>query len=323
MGVNTPLLTVDNLSLEFRTRAGVVPVLERVRFEIHRGETVGVVGERGAGKSVTASAVMGLLDASASLTQGRVVFGNLEVTGATESAMQQVRGREMVMIAGQPRSAFNPMRSVGRQFEDVMRRRPDTTRRTVRHEVLQAMARVNMPEPERLYRVYPDELSEALCQRLSMAMALSAQPALLIADEPTAGFDITAQAAIMSLIKTAALPREMATLLLTGDLALAAAHCDRLVVMHAGHVVESAPTAALLKAPRHPYTAKLIAALPVGQASRSEIGTIPGHPPDLRVALPPCRFAWRCDRRLAMCDAEPLPYTAIDVNHEVACWNPL
>lgn len=150
------------------------------------------------------------------------------------------------------------------------------------------MARVNMPEPERLYRAYPDELSEVLCQRLSMAMALSAQPALLIADEPTAGFDITAQAAIMSLIKTATLHREMATLLLTCDLALAAAHCDRLVVMHAGHVVESAPTAALLKAPRHPYTAKLIAALPAGRTSRSEIDTIPGQPPDLRVALPLC-----------------------------------
>lgn len=245
------------------------------------------------------------------------------MTGAAESTLQKVRGREMVMIAGHPRSTLNPIRSVGRQLEDVLRCRPDATRRTVRRQALQAMSRVNMPEPEHLYNAYLCELSEELCQRLSLAMALSAQPSLLIADDPTAGFDITAQAVIMSLIKTATVSRGMATLLFTRDVALAAAYCDRIVVMHAGHVVESAPTAAILKAPRHPYTSKLIAAMPVGQTAVSAMGTIPGHPPDLHLALPPCRFALRCDRRMAMCDAIPLPYTTIDVNHKVACWNPL
>lgn len=323
MGISTPLLTIDDLSLEFRTRERVVPALERVRFEVRRGETVGVVGEKGAGKSVTAYAVMGLLDATAWMTSGRIVFGRLEVTGASESAMQKIRGSEIAMMVQNPRSALNPIRSIGRQIEDVMLRHLSVTRRMVRPQALKAMARVNIPDPARLYRAYPYELSGELCQRVLIAMALSAQPALLLADDPTAELDITAQAMMMDLVKTATVGREMAMLLFTRDIALAAAYCDRIVVMHAGQVVEQAPTAALLKAPRHPYTAKLIDATPAGQTSWTDIDTIPGQTPDLHAALPFCRFASRCDRRLAACDTAPLPYNVIEVNHDVACWNPL
>ncbi|WP_089721341.1 ABC transporter ATP-binding protein [Candidatus Entotheonella palauensis] len=309
--------------MEFRTRAGVVPALDRVQFEVRRGETVGVVGEQGAGKSVTACAVMGLLGAAAWMTHGRIVFGGVDVTRATEPVMQKLRGSEIAMLVQNPRSALNPMRPIGWQIEEVLLHHVSVTRRMVRRQVLKAMARVQIPDAERLYRAYPYELSEELCQRVLMAMALSAQPTLLIADNPTAGFDITAQAAIMDLIKTISLGRDMATLLFTHDLALAAAYCDRMVIMYAGQVVEQAPTAVLLKAPRHPYTAKLIGATLAGLTSWMEIGTIPGHAPDLRGALPPCRFAARCDRRLTTCNTEPLPYTAIEVNHDVACWNPL
>ncbi len=323
MGTSTRLLKVDDLSLQWRTRTGVVRALERVRFDVRRGECVGVVGERGAGKSATAYAVMGLLDAAASVTHGHIVFDDVDVTRAHESVLQNVRGREMAMLVQHPRAALNPIRPVGRQLEDVILRHVPATRRTIRRQVVLAMARANIPEPERQYRAYPHELSVELCQRVLIAMALSVPPTLLIADDPVAQLELTAQAMIMDLLKAATVRDEMALLLFTRDLALAAAYCDRIVVMHAGHVVETAPTAGLLKAPRHPYTAKLIAATPAGRASIADIDTIPGRPPDLRVAPPPCRFALRCERRLAMCDTDPLPYQAVDVNHDVACWNPL
>jgi peptide/nickel transport system ATP-binding protein len=325
MNVNAkvPLLSIENLSLEFRTRSGVVRALERVSLEVFKGETVGVVGESGSGKSVTAYAIMGLLDAAAVVTSGRIVFGGLEVTAASESVLQEVRGREVAMIFQSPRTALNPIRPIGRQIEDVLLRHAPALRRTVRQQALEALARVNIPDPEHRLQAYPFELSGGLCQRVMIALALACKPFLLIADEPTTGLDVTTQAVIMDLIKTLAERHQMSTLLITHDLALAAETCDRIVVMHAGHVVETATTEQLFQSPRHPYTAKLMRAMPGAQTSLAEIEAIPGSLPDLRAALPACRFAERCDRREPQCDVNPLPLTQMDTDHYVACWSPL
>lgn len=321
--MRVPLLSVDNLSLEFRTRSGIVRALDHVHLRVHKGETVGVVGESGSGKSVMAYAIMGLLDAAAAITSGQVVFGGLNVISASESVLRDLRGREITMIFQNPRAALNPIRPIGRQIEDILLRHVAATRRTVRQRAIEALARVHVPDPEQRYHAYPFELSGGLCQRVLIAMALACKPFLLIADGPTTGLDVTTQAVIMDLIDELSAREQMATLLITHDLSLAAQHCDRIVVMHAGHVVESAPTHALFRTPRHPYTVKLIDATPTGQARLDDIGSIPGSLPDLRQALPPCRFASRCERHTVRCDHAPLPYTEVSTDHLVACWNHL
>jgi peptide/nickel transport system ATP-binding protein len=320
-----PLLEVNDLSLEFRTRSGVVLALENVSFSIAKGEIVGVVGESGSGKSVTAFTVMGILDRAGHVTGGSISLGGFDVLNAREVDMQELRGREVSMIFQSPRSALNPIRQVGKQIEDVLRRHAPAARHQLRQRAIEALTKVRIPDPERRYKAYPFELSGGMCQRIMIATALACSPALLIADEPTTGLDVTTQAAIMDLIKDLSRDNNMATLLITHDLHLAAEVCDRIVVMHAGHVVESAPTEELFRAPKHPYTARLIAATPTGGDNLDEISSIPGNLPDLRAsALPPCRFAMRCERRIAQCDLPELELLpVIHEDHLVACRRPL
>ena len=317
-----PLLSVEDLSVEFRTRDGVVKALDRVGFEIGRGETVGVVGESGSGKSVTAFSLMRILDPAARITQGRATFGGLDLIAASERELGLRRGRDLAMIFQNPRTTLNPIRQVGRQIADVLLRHAGVPRAQVRARAVQLLAQVQIPDPERRYWAYPFELSGGMCQRVMIALALACGPSLLIADEPTTGLDVTTQAAIMDLIDDLARRSHMATMLITHDLGLAAEHCERIVVMHAGHVVECAPTAELFKNPRHPYTAKLIAATPRPGVSLDDLAAIPGGLPDLRGALPPCRYRARCERYAPLCDG-PLPRSEPGPGHLVACWKPL
>jgi peptide/nickel transport system ATP-binding protein len=317
-----PLLSVRDLSVEFRTRAGVIQALDRVSFEVARGETVGVVGESGSGKSVTAFALVRILDPAARITGGTAVFGGLDLLAARESELQLQRGRELSMIFQNPRTALNPIRPVGRQIEDVLLRHANIPRGDARKRAVELLAQVQIPDPARRHAAYAFELSGGMCQRVMIALALACSPALLIADEPTTGLDVTTQAAIMDLIGELAGKTRMATLLITHDLALAAEHCDRIVVMHAGHVVEIAPTAALFESPRHPYTAKLIAATPGRVERLDQLAAIPGGLPDLRGELPPCRYRFRCERHAPICDG-PLPRAEVLPGHVVACAKPL
>jgi peptide/nickel transport system ATP-binding protein len=321
-GDEAPLLSVEDLSVEFRTRDGVVKALDRVAFEIRRGETVGVVGESGSGKSVTAFSLMRILDPAARITQGRATFDGLDLIAASERALALRRGRDLAMIFQNPRTALNPIRQVGRQIADVLLRHAGVPRAQVRARAVQLLAQVQIPDPERRYWAYPFELSGGMCQRVMIALALAGGPSLLIADEPTTGLDVTTQAAIMDLIDELARGSHMATMLITHDLGLAAEHCERIVVMHAGHVVESAPSAELFKNPRHPYTAKLIAATPRPGVSLDDLAAIPGGLPDLRGDLPPCRYRARCERYAPLCDG-PLPRSEPVPGHLVACWKPL
>jgi len=321
-GAAAPLLSVEGLSVEFRTRDGIVKALDRVGFEIRRGETVGVVGESGSGKSVTAFSIMRILDPAARITGGRAVFDGLDLLSASERELEGRRGRDLSMIFQNPRTALNPIRQVGRQIGDVLLRHAGVARGGVRSRAVELLAQVQIPDPERRYWAYPFELSGGMCQRVMIALALACGPSLLLADEPTTGLDVTTQAAIMDLIGDLARARQMATLLITHDLGLAALHCERIVVMHAGHVVESAPTATLFANPRHPYTAKLIAATPKPGVPLDELAAIPGGLPDLRGALPACRYSLRCERYAPFCD-EPLPVQEPAPGHTVACWKPL
>lgn len=313
-----PLLEVKNLSLQFRTRGGTVNALEDVSMAVARGETVGLVGESGSGKSVLSYALLGLSDAAARITAGSARFDGLDLLGAKESDLADIRGREVSMIFQNPKVALNPIRKIGHQLEDVLARHTTTVASARKARAIECLAEMKIPDPSRRYHAYPFELSGGLCQRVMIALALACGPKLLIADEPTTGLDVTTQAAIMALIKDKTQAKGMAMLLITHDLALARDQCDRIIVMHAGHVVESAPTQALFGEPRHPYTRQLIGATPVGRASLSELNAIPGNLPDLRRSdLPPCRFSERCALRSAAC-AAALP-TVIDGHHMVRC----
>jgi peptide/nickel transport system ATP-binding protein len=312
------LLRIEQLSLQFRTRGGIVHALEDVSLAIAKGETVGLVGESGSGKSVLSYAILGLSDAAARITRGSAHFDGLDLLAANEAELQQIRGREVSMIFQNPKVALNPIRKVGHQLEDVLLRHTTTLRADAKRRAIECLAEMRIPDPERRYHAYPFELSGGLCQRVMIALALACGPKLLIADEPTTGLDVTTQAAIMDLIREKARARGMATLLITHDLGLAREQCDRIVVMHAGHTVEAAPTEALFTAARHPYTRQLIGATPVGRASLAELSSIGGGLPDLRrTDLPPCRFAERCGQRSPACAAD-LP-TAAAGAHVVRC----
>ncbi len=326
-----PLLDVQGLSLEFRTRSGTVRALEHVNLRLNKGEIVGLVGESGSGKSVLSYAMLGISDAAARVTAGRAMFGALDLLQASPRELADLRGREISMIFQSPRTALNPIRPVGLQIEDVLRRHAVHTRtgtgpeqgRGLRERAVQALRDVAIADPERRWGAYPFELSGGMCQRVMIAIALACKPALLIADEPTTGLDVTTQAAVMDLITGLARERQMATLFITHDLGLAAEYCDRIVVMHAGHAVESAPTKALFAAPRHPYTARLMSSTPDRQASLAELAPVPGNLPDLRRAeLPNCRFIERCERASARCHG-PLPVLDSGAGHAAACWHPL
>jgi peptide/nickel transport system ATP-binding protein len=315
------LLMVERLSLQFRTRGGTVQALEDVSLSLAKGETLGLVGESGSGKSVLSYAVMGLSDAAARITAGRAQFEGFDLLTAAESELAQIRGREISMIFQNPRVALNPIRKVGHQLEDVLARHTTVPSAQRQERAIACLAEMRIPDPARRYHAYPFELSGGLCQRVMIALALACNPKLLIADEPTTGLDVTTQAAIMRLIREKVRERGMAMLLITHDLGLAREQCDRMVVMHAGHVVESAPTHDLFAAPAHPYTRQLIGATPSGVSSLSELVAVTGSLPDLRRNdLPACRFAERCTQRQEACAAS-LPQHA-QGPHEVRCHFP-
>jgi peptide/nickel transport system ATP-binding protein len=322
-----PLLDLRGFSLEFRTRSGTVRALEGVDLTLHKGEIVGLVGESGSGKSVLSYALLGISDAAAKVTAGSAVFGGMDLLQADEATLAGLRGREISMVFQSPRTALNPIRTVGDQLQDVLRRHAAATGpdlgRSLRERSVQALRDVAIADPERRTSAYPFELSGGMCQRVMIALALACRPSLLIADEPTTGLDVTTQAAVMDLITGLARERQMATLFITHDLALAADYCDRIVVMHAGHVVEAAPTRALFAAPRHPYTARLMSSTPGAGSSISSLQPVPGQLPDLRrTDLPACRFAGRCPQADHRCHTQR-PLLDATAAHGVACWHPL
>jgi len=316
-------LCVDRLSVEFRTRSGLVRALDNVTFSVRKGETIALVGESGSGKSVTAYAIMGILDPAGRVTSGQAMFDEIDLLSASPKQLAAIRGRRIAMIFQNPRSALNPIRPVGRQIADVLMRHRELPTRAARLQAIEMLRAVGITDPARRASAYPFELSGGMCQRVMIAIALAAKPSLLIADEPTTGLDVTTQAVIMDLIADLATELGMATIFITHDLALASQRAARIVVMHAGHVVENAPTTELFVQPRHPYTAELIAATPDSAANLDDLAAIAGSLPDLRRPdLPACRYLERCSRKTEQC-AQTLPQAVLGPEHIVACWNPI
>jgi len=258
-----PLLDVHDLTVEFATRRGIVKAVQHVDISVAKGETLGIVGESGSGKSVTSYAVMRILDRAGRIAEGSVKFSGIDVKNATEDEMRDLRGREISMIFQNPRAALNPIRKVGDQIEDVLRQHVQQAQTNDRGEkAIEALEQVRIARPRERYHAYPFELSGGMCQRVVIALALACNPQLLIADEPTTGLDVTTQKAVMDLIVELTKRRGMSTILITHDLGLAAAYCDRVVVMEKGRVVETALSADIFAKPEHAYTKKLMRATP-------------------------------------------------------------
>jgi peptide/nickel transport system ATP-binding protein len=258
-----PLLDVHDLTVEFSTRRGIVKAVQHVDVSVGKGETLGIVGESGSGKSVTSYAVMRILDRAGKIAEGSVVFSGIDVKAASEDEMRDLRGREISMIFQNPRAALNPIRKVGDQIEDVLRQHVQQAEVVDRGEkAIEALEQVKIARPRERYHAYPFELSGGMCQRVVIALALACNPQLLIADEPTTGLDVTTQKAVMDLVVKLTKKRGMSTILITHDLGLAAAYCDRVVVMEKGRVVETAKSADIFANPQHAYTRKLMRATP-------------------------------------------------------------
>jgi peptide/nickel transport system ATP-binding protein len=257
-----PLLDVEDLTVEFATRRGIVKAVQHVNISVAKGETLGIVGESGSGKSVTSYAVMRILDRAGKIAEGSVMFSGVDVKSATENQMRDLRGREMSMIFQSPRLALNPIRKIGRQIEDVLRQHVQSAASDRGEKAIEALEQVKIARPRERYHAYPFELSGGMCQRVVIALALACNPQLLIADEPTTGLDVTTQKAVMDLIVELTRRRGMSTILITHDLGLAAAYCDRVVVMEKGRVVETALSADIFARPEHAYTKKLMRATP-------------------------------------------------------------
>jgi peptide/nickel transport system ATP-binding protein len=257
-----PLLDVNDLTVEFATRRGIVKAVQHVNISVAKGETLGIVGESGSGKSVTSYAVMRILDRAGKIAEGSVMFSGIDVKAATENQMRDLRGREISMIFQNPRAALNPIRKVGDQIEDVLRQHVQAAASDRGEKAIEALEQVKIARPRERYHAYPFELSGGMCQRVVIALALACNPQLLIADEPTTGLDVTTQKAVMDLIVELTKRRGMSTILITHDLGLAAAYCDRVVVMEKGRVVETALSADIFARPQHAYTKKLMRATP-------------------------------------------------------------
>jgi len=319
------LLEVDGLVVEFSRGARAVRVVDGVQLRVSAGATVGLVGESGCGKSVTALALLGLVPPPGRIAGGSVRLQGRELVGAPAHELRRVRGDRVAMIFQEPMTALNPVFPVGEQVAEVLRTHRGASRREAAARAVEALREVGIPAPEERAARYPHELSGGMRQRVLVAMALACDPALLVADEPTTALDVTVQAQLLALLRRQQQARGMALLLITHDLGVVAESCEQVVVMYAGRVVERAPAAALFAAPAHPYTAGLLRSLPRGRTvdgPRTPLAAIPGAVPAPGAWPTGCRFRERCPRATPRCAAELPALRPVRAGGEVACHDP-
>ena len=322
--VREPLIRVRNLSIEFSTEVGVVRAVDNISFDVHPGETLGVVGESGCGKTVTALSLLRLIPSSGRIVSGSIDMGGRDLASLPEKAMREIRGGDISMIFQEPMTALNPVFTCGNQMIDVLVQHKRLSRRQARAEAIEMLSRVGIPLPDKRIDEYPHQLSGGMRQRVMIAMALSCNPKVLVADEPTTALDVTTQAQVMEQIVKLQHEFGMAVVLITHDLGVVAESCRRAVVMYCGKIIEDAPIETLFATPRHPYTAGLLRSIPRIREQRvAELPIIPGMVPDLKRLPPGCRFAPRCDRATDVCNAESPGLADHDGGARAACHHPV
>jgi peptide/nickel transport system ATP-binding protein len=317
------LLEIRGLKTHFKTDDGMVRAVDGVDLSIGRGETVGVVGESGCGKTVTAMTVLKLIAMPpGKIVEGRILWKGRDLVPLRASEMQHIRSREIAIVFQEPMTSLNPVYTVGEQIAEVVRRHQDLNRREAMDRAVEMLRLVHVPAPERRVRDYPHQLSGGMRQRVMIAMALACSPELLIADEPTTALDVTIQAQILDLLGEMKARFGMAIMLITHAMGVVAETAQRVAVMYAGKVVEEAPVEALFAHPLHPYTQGLIRSIPrldTTSGRKRRLDAISGTVPSLLHPPPGCRFAPRCTFASAACIAEVPPLRTIEGDHKVAC----
>jgi len=317
-----PLLQVKNLKTQFFTQDGVVKAVDDVSFEILPGETLGVVGESGCGKSITAMSLMRLIPSPpGKIVNGSIMFEGEDILGMSDEEMRHVRGNKIAMIFQDPMTSLNPVLSINRQISESLELHMGMSKGQARNRAIELLKMVGIPNAEQRVDQYPHQFSGGMRQRVMIAMALSCNPKMLIADEPTTALDVTIQAQILDLMRNLQAEHDTALMLITHDLGVVAGMSDRIQVMYAGHIVETASTEELFANPRHPYTVGLLNSIPRLDATRKEkLEPIRGLPPDL-IDLPDmCPFLPRCDYAREKCEQQNPPLMNVNADHRAACW---
>lgn len=314
------LLEIKDLRTVFSTYAGEVSALNDIAFEIGDGEAVGIVGESGSGKSVTMLSVMRLLADNGRVSQGEIIFNNRNLLNLNEKEMQKLRGNEIGMIFQDPMTSLNPVFTIGNQLIEAILRHNKISKSEAREKALSVLNLVGIPNPERRLKQYPHEFSGGMRQRVMIAMALSCEPKLLIADEPTTALDVTIQAQILQLMKELKDKINMAIILITHDLGLVADICEKVMVMYGGIIVEKGSVNDIFYDPKHPYTIGLLKCIPRLNMEKERLNPIDGQPPDMLNAPKGCPFVARCPQAMEICLAEKPKFKEVSSGHGTACW---
>jgi oligopeptide/dipeptide ABC transporter ATP-binding protein len=319
--LNTKTLEVNDLKTHFFTRSGVVKAVDGVSFHVDKGETLGIVGESGSGKSISCLSILRLVPPPA----GRIVGGEILLNGEdllqkSTKEMRKIRGAEVSMILQDPMTSLNPVFTIGNQVSEPIQIHQGLDRKTAWEKAKEMLGLVKIPLPEIRVREYPHQMSGGMRQRIVGAMALSCQPKLLIADEPTTALDVTIQAQFLQLLKNIQQEFNLALIVVTHDFGIVAKVCDRVAVMYAGKIVETGPIREIFSRPRHPYTVALMSSLPKIDKKVNRLPSIIGQPPDLGNLPLGCSFAPRCDKIMTQCKTEAPEESQLDRDHFMRCW---
>jgi oligopeptide transport system ATP-binding protein len=319
--MNNNLLNVNDLKVSFYTHAGEVKAVNGVSFNLGQGEVIGIVGESGSGKSVTSYSIIRLIDSPGKIIGGSINFNDQNLLELNEKEMQNIRGNEISMIFQDPMTSLNPVFKIGYQLMESIIKHQGVSRSDAKKRAIEMLRLVGIPSPEKRMDQYPHEFSGGMRQRAMIAMALSCNPKLLIADEPTTALDVTIQAQILELMKELKEKINMSIILITHDLGIISDICDRVIIMYAGKVVEEAPIDDIFYRSKHPYTWGLLRSIPkINADDKERLVPIEGHPVDLLNLPKGCPFAPRCEHCMNICLSENPPFAKVSDKHKSACW---
>ncbi|MDN4608020.1 ABC transporter ATP-binding protein [Sporosarcina highlanderae] len=314
------VLNVEDLHTYFKTEHGIVPSVNGVSFEVKEGETLAIVGESGSGKSVTSLSIMGLIDAPGKVEKGSILFEGSDLTKIGKKEYRKLRGNEIAMIFQEPLTSLNPLFTIGNQLSESIKLHQKVDKKTARVKSVEMLRHVGIPRAEKVFNSYPHTLSGGMRQRVMIAMALSCNPKLLIADEPTTALDVTIQAQILELMKKLAKEHSTAILLITHDLGVVAEMADKVVVMYAGQVVEYTDVYTLFSNPKHPYTKGLLNSTPKFHEIEEELESIKGTVPTPTNMPKGCKFNPRCPFAMDVCTMNEPALNETSYDHKVRCW---